>query len=72
MASTLWVKSGCPRCDELRRALLEEGEAFEEIDVDRSPHLVPELLKLTGRVRIVPVLVRGTRIEVAPFGGTTF
>ena len=46
--------------------------AFEEIDVGREPHLVPELLKLTGRVRVVPVLVSGTRIEVAPRGGTRF
>jgi hypothetical protein len=33
---------------------------------------VPELLKLTGRKRIVPVFVDGTKIEVAPDGGSAF
>jgi len=56
----------------MKRELAERGIPYEEIDVGRDAHLVPELLKLTGRRRIVPVLVRGTRIEVAPRGGSTF
>ena len=72
MAITLWVKSDCPYCDALKRDLAERGVAYEEIDVERDAHLVPELLKLTGRRRIVPVLVHGTRIEVAPHGGSAF
>jgi glutaredoxin 3 len=72
VAITLWVKSGCPYCDALKRDLAERGVAHEEIDVERNPHLIPELLKLTGRRRIVPVLVHGTRIEVAPHGGSAF
>jgi hypothetical protein len=42
-----------------------------EVDVDASPHLVPELLKLTGGRRIVPVVVEGASIRVAPAGGTS-
>jgi hypothetical protein len=42
------------------------------IDIDASPHCVPELLKLTGRKRIVPVFVDGTKVEVAPDGGSPF
>lgn len=72
MAATLWVKPGCPYCDVLRRELVERGIEFEEIDVERNAHLIPELLKLTGKRRIVPVLVHGTRIEVAPGGGSPF
>lgn len=72
MAATLWTKTDCPYCDALRRDLSERGVAVEEIDVERNAHLVPELLKLTGRRRIVPVLVHGTRIVVAPHGGSTF
>jgi glutaredoxin len=56
----------------MKRELTERGIEYEEIDVERDPHLVPELLKLTGRRRIVPVLVLGTRIEVAPHGGSKF
>ena len=72
MANTLWVKADCPHCDELRRELAGRGLAVEEIDIERNPHLIPELLKITGRRRIVPVLVLGTRIEVAPRGGSAF
>ena len=72
MAATLWVKVDCPYCDALKRDLSERGVAFEEIDIERNAHLVPELLKLTGRRRIVPVLVNGTRIVVAPHGGSAF
>jgi glutaredoxin len=72
MANTLWTKPGCPHCEELRRELRERGVAVEEIDIEKNPHLVPELLKITGRRRIVPVLVLGTQIEVAPRGGSSF
>ena len=72
MTGTLWVKPDCPYCDELRRELSSRGISVREIDVTRNPHLIPELLKLTTRRRVVPVLVLGTRIEVAPRGGSTF
>jgi glutaredoxin len=72
LAATLWIKSGCPHCDELRRDLADRKIAVDEIDIERNPHLIPELMKLTGRRRIVPVLVLGTRVEVAPKGGSTF
>jgi glutaredoxin 3 len=70
--TTLWVKADCQYCDAMKRDLSERGVAFEEIDVERNAHLLPELLKLTGRRRIVPVLVHGTRIVVAPHGGSSF
>jgi glutaredoxin 3 len=72
VAITLWLKSDCPYCDAMKRDLAERGIAYSEIDVQLNPHLIPELLKLTGRRRIVPVLVDGTRIEVAPHGGSAF
>ena len=72
MANTLWTKANCPHCDELRRDLSARGVDVEEIDIEQNPHLVPELLKLTGRRRIVPVLVLGTQIEIAPRGGSSF
>jgi len=72
MANTLWTKAGCPYCDDLRRELRARGVDVEEIDIGAKPHLVPELLKITGRRRIVPVLVLGTEIEVAPHGGSAF
>jgi hypothetical protein len=41
-----------------------------EVNVSRSPEAIPELLKLTGGRRIVPVVVRAGRIEIAPDGGS--
>jgi hypothetical protein len=34
--------------------------------------VIPELLKLTDGRRVVPVIVEGARVRVAPEGGTPF
>jgi len=72
MATTLYTRQGCAHCDELRRALHEAGRRFVEIDLTEHPEAVPELLKLTRGRRIVPVLVDGARIAIAPDGGAEF
>lgn len=72
MAITLYTLSRCPFSRALRARLEERGATFTEIDVGEKPQCVPELVKLTKRRRIVPVLVDGVRIEVAPDGGTEF
>ncbi|HIF64363.1 MAG TPA: glutaredoxin family protein [Deltaproteobacteria bacterium] len=69
VAVTLYVKTGCPYCSALRGRLQAEGKPFSEINVLDQPERVPELLKLSGGERIVPVLVDGGRVEVAPEGG---
>lgn len=68
----LYTRTGCPHSATLRAALAARNVAITEIDVARRRDAVPELLKLTGGRRIVPVLVEGTTITVAPDGGTTF
>ena len=68
----LYVKAGCPHCDAKRAELASRGVAVREIDVDVRPQAVVELLKLTGGRRIVPVVVDGGTIAVAPDGGSTF
>jgi hypothetical protein len=45
---------------------------YTEIDVTRNPERIPELLKLTGGRRVVPVIVDGAQIRVAPSGGDAF
>ncbi len=72
MAVTLYTRTDCPFSRVLRERLRGEGRSFTEIDVAAQPERLPELVKLTGRRRIVPVLVEGTRIAVAPEGGTEF
>ena len=68
----LYTTSGCPHCDAMRAALAARGATVDEIDVGVRRELVPELLKLTGGRRVVPVVVEGGKILVAPEGGTAF
>ncbi len=68
----LYIRDGCEYCVRLRARLAAEGCEVSEINVSREPRVTTELLKLTGGRRIVPVLVRGGQIEVAPGGGSEF
>lgn len=56
----------------MRAKLEAEGVSIEEVDLVAMPQATTEFLKLTGGRRIVPVVVRGATIEVAPEGGTEF
>ena len=68
----LYSRAGCPHCDALRATLTARGAVVDEIDVGVRREAIPELLKLTGGRRIVPVVVEGGRILVAPDGGSVF
>ncbi len=68
----LYTTSGCPHCDAMRATLAARGATVDEIDVGVRRELVPELLKLTGGRRLVPVVVEDGKILVAPEGGTAF
>ncbi len=68
----LYVIAGCPHCDALRAALAARGATVEEIDVGVRKQAIPELLKLTGGRRVVPVVIEEGRVSVAPDGGSAF
>ncbi len=68
----LYTKTGCPYCDAKQAELAARGVAVREINVSEHPEAVPELLKVTRGRRIVPVVVEGGRIEIAPEGGSSF
>ena len=72
MPVLLYTATGCPHCDARRRDLVARGATWREINVTERPEAIVELLKLTGGRRIVPVVVEGARIEIAPDGGSTF
>jgi glutaredoxin len=72
MPAVLYTTAGCPHCDAMRARLDADGVAFREVDVGREPEVIPELLKLTRGRRVVPVVVCGGRIEIAPHGGSSF
>ena len=68
----LYRRAGCPYSAAARAALLARGAVVREIDLDERPEALPELLKLTGGRRIVPVIVDGGSIAIAPEGGSPF
>jgi len=67
---TLYTKEGCPHCARQREILRASGDEVDEINLTQRPQATAELLKLTGGRPLVPVIVRGGRIEVAPGGGS--
>lgn len=69
---TLYTRDGCEHCARQRDAIVAAGDTVSEVNLSREPQATTELLKLTGGRRIVPVLVRAGKIEVAPDGGTEF
>jgi glutaredoxin len=69
---TLYTRDGCVHCAHQRDAIVASGDTVSEVNLSREPQAMTEFLKLTGGKRIVPVLVRGGRIVVAPDGGTEF
>jgi glutaredoxin len=70
--ATLYVRTGCSYCEATRDELARRGVAFAEVNVSDHPEAIPELLKLTKGARLLPVLVEGGRISVAPNGGRPF
>ena len=68
----LYTKTGCAFCDAKRAELAARGVAVREIDVSERPQAIVELMKLTGGRRLVPVVVEGGTVAVAPDGGSAF
>ena len=66
---TLYVATGCP-CSAAQRAQFRQNHVkFKEINVTERPEDIPELLRLTRGERLVPVIVQGQRVSIAPEGG---
>jgi glutaredoxin 3 len=65
----LYTKVGCPYCAAMRQSLTDEGVEYTEIDVHSSSDAMQEALSHSGGKRMVPILVRDDRVEVAPSGG---
>jgi glutaredoxin 3 len=71
-AATIYTTAACSLCAAACAELLARGVPYTEVDIGEHPERIPELLKLTRGRRIVPVIVEGSRISVAPNGGKQF
>jgi len=59
MTVVMYVKPGCPYCQDAREHLAEQGEAVEERDATQNPAWKAELMGYTNNRGIVPTIVRG-------------
>lgn len=70
MAVTLYTKPGCPYCASARKAFIDQGVVFEEIDVYAVPGARDTLAELTQGRMVVPVIVgEDGDVQIAPDGG---
>jgi len=69
MGVTIYTKPGCPYCAAAKNRLQEQNVAYEEIDVYLVEGAREKLLGLTGGRAVVPVIVDGEKVSVAPGGG---
>jgi glutaredoxin 3 len=58
MSLTMYVKPGCPWCEEQRQRFRSEGVEWDEIDAKADPAARAELIRLTNGSRVVPTVVR--------------
>lgn len=58
MSLTMYVKPGCPWCEEQRQRFRSEGVEWDEIDAKADSVARAELIRLTNGSRVVPTVVR--------------
>ena len=59
----IYGKQGCPHTDRARRAW-PEAEFLDVLAEPDGPARLAEMLRLSGGVRRVPVIVRGGSVEI--------
>jgi glutaredoxin len=65
MPVVMYVKPGCPYCQDAREHLAEQGETVEERDATASAAWRAELMGYTNDRGIVPTIVRqGEKVQV--------
>jgi glutaredoxin 3 len=70
MAETLmYVKPGCPYCEEARQALRAEGTVFEERDATTRADWKAELMRHSRNTGTVPTIVRGDEVVTVGWKG---
>lgn len=67
-APIMYVKPGCPYCDEQRQRFTAEGIEWTEIDATASPEARAELMRYSNNSGIVPTVVAGDNITIGVDG----
>ena len=68
MSVTIYTKDGCPYCAAAMKHYREQGTAFEEINISRTPDAKAKILELTDGQAMVPVIIGDGEVKIG-FGG---
>lgn len=62
--AVMYVKPGCPYCDDAREGLRAEGVSWEERDATTRPDWRAELMRHSKDTGMVPTILRGDDVTV--------
>ena len=65
----MYVKPGCPYCDQARAGLREQGDAWEERDATTDPAWKDELMCFSRGTGMVPTIVRDQHVVSVGWNG---
>ena len=69
MTLVMYVKPGCPWCEEQRERFRSQGVEWEEIDATADPAARADLIRHTDGTRMVPTVVEDGRVISVGFDG---
>lgn len=58
----VYSKSWCPYCVRAKQLLTQLGVAFEELDVERDPALLAEMVAASGRRTVPQIWIGDTHV----------
>jgi glutaredoxin 3 len=65
----MYVKPGCPYCEQARQALRAEGTEFEERDATTRQDWRAELMRHSANTGLVPTIVLGDEVVTVGWKG---
>lgn len=69
MSTVVYVKPGCPYCEEARTSLRADGVEFEERDATTRPDWRRELMEHSRDTGMVPTVVRDGEVVTVGWKG---
>ena len=69
MTLVLYMKPGCPWCEEQRERFRSQGVEWEEVDAKADPVARQELIRYTDGTRTVPTVVEDGQVISVGFDG---
>jgi monothiol glutaredoxin len=69
MTLVMYMKPGCPWCEEQRERFRSQGVEWEEIDAQADPAARADLIRFTDGTRTVPTVVEDGHVISVGFDG---